>query len=112
MISGHGSKSARKFAAMNLKVCPLCNPVNSNLNVECFVCTWRGEFITDSVTVAQGLSELLDICEQLVSSEMPVAQTSRLPQWICKLKVLATTIHSNAYRYALSYSRSRRLPRS
>lgn len=55
----------RKFAAENLKRCPLCGAVNAKQNAECFLCAWHGEFEYELESVEEGLEELLERCPEL-----------------------------------------------
>ena len=56
----------RRFAAENLKRCPLCGAVNAKQNAECFLCTWSGRFEYQIEAVEEGLEELLQRCPELV----------------------------------------------
>ena len=58
----------RKLAVENLMRCPLCQTVNSRLNMECFVCRWHGEFDHDAHSVQEGLLDLLEHCPEIVNS--------------------------------------------
>lgn len=49
-------------ASKQIKVCPVCESVNSVDQVECFVCSWQGEFIRDEVAVYAALNELILRC--------------------------------------------------
>lgn len=60
-----GSGQPHRLAADNLKRCPLCGALNSELNSECFVCCWHGTFERDPDVVQAGLTELLDRCPEL-----------------------------------------------
>lgn len=55
----------RRFAAENLKRCPLCGAVNSKQNDVCFLCAWSGQFEHEIEAVEEGLEELLERCPEL-----------------------------------------------
>jgi len=57
--------SIERFAADQLKACPVCHTVQSRLSRACFVCDWRGKFITDPEVIEQGLMEMLAHCPEL-----------------------------------------------
>jgi hypothetical protein len=56
----------RKLAVGNLKRCPVCGTVNAKLNGECFVCRWHGTFDHNSLSVEEGLIEVLEQCPELI----------------------------------------------
>lgn len=58
--------SQRRFAPENLKRCPLCGAVNAKQNIECFLCSWSGQFDYEIQAVEEGLEELLERCPELV----------------------------------------------
>lgn len=60
-----GSGQPHRLVADNLKRCPLCGALNSELNTECFVCSWHGTFERDPDVVQAGLAELLNRCPEL-----------------------------------------------
>lgn len=61
----HRFEGHRRFAAENLKRCPLCGAVNARQNDECFLCAWSGQFEYDIEAVEEGLEELLERCPEL-----------------------------------------------
>lgn len=70
--------SLERFAADQLKACPVCHTVQSRLSRACFVCDWGGQFITDPGIIEQGLSEMLASCPEL--HDVVILETRR-PQW-------------------------------
>ncbi|MBN9504291.1 MAG: hypothetical protein BGO01_03900 [Armatimonadetes bacterium 55-13] len=57
----------RRFAAANLKRCPLCGAVNTQQNHQCFACGWHGKFDQDPAIVQEGLNQLMDRCPELTN---------------------------------------------
>lgn len=49
----------------SLKMCPLCDTINSKEVEECFVCGWHGRFKTDRLSVLRGLRSLLSRCPEI-----------------------------------------------
>ena len=49
-----------RLATADLKVCPLCGGLNAFVNLECFVCRWRGDFVHDSDSIEYALVELME----------------------------------------------------
>jgi hypothetical protein len=64
--------------AEHLKVCPLCGAVNQVKSSKCFVCSWHGEFETNSTTVEQSLDELILKCPQLLEALLPEPKPKKL----------------------------------
>lgn len=64
--SGTRSDIHKRFAAGNLKRCPVCAAVNALRNSECFVCRWHGAFDHDPDSVAEALDLLLEECPELI----------------------------------------------
>lgn len=67
-LASHGIgrfEGQRRFAAENLKRCPLCGAVNARQNKECFLCSWSGKFEYELEAVEEGLEELLERCPEL-----------------------------------------------
>lgn len=55
----------------NLKLCPLCDCLNSRSNQSCFVCGWQGKFVHDPKQIRSSLVILLEQCPELASSIRP-----------------------------------------
>ena len=66
--------SNRKVMVQHLKVCPLCDTINSKLNGECFVCRWHGQFVHDPSRVEEGLVEMLDEYPELLDGILHIPQ--------------------------------------
>lgn len=54
-----------KLAVNTLKLCPLCESLNSRSNESCFVCGWRGEFDNDPRHLHTSLVLLIESCPEL-----------------------------------------------
>ena len=78
------AEANRKLAQSNLKVCPLCDSLNSVENTQCCVCTWHGWFIHDPREIERGLRHLLRRCPEF-RAKMPALPreeySSRVPRW-------------------------------
>ncbi len=89
-IDGH-----RRFAAENLKRCPLCGAVNVKDNFSCFLCSWAGQFDYEAEAVEAGLEELLlrcpELADLLVELPAPVGRVqaglTAFWRWITRRKV-------------------------
>lgn len=81
------------FSEKDFKVCDFCSALNPVANTECFVCGWRGKFLTDKDTIRDamksleshygGLSESLFV-EEVVPSIPP--KTNLWSEFIGSLK--------------------------
>lgn len=56
---------SRSHIAERLKVCPVCQTLNSLEALECFVCAWHGRFELESSIVESRLEELVARCPEL-----------------------------------------------
>jgi hypothetical protein len=67
--------------AEQLKVCPVCSAVNQHGSPKCFICSWHGQFETDSVVVEKSLDELILRCPQLLEALLPDPKPQPLSSW-------------------------------
>lgn len=71
--------SIERFAAEQLKACPVCHTVQSRHSRACFVCDWRGKFITEPAVIEQALCEMLAYCPEL--HDVVILETRRPKLW-------------------------------
>ena len=51
----------------SLKRCPLCEAVNAEASVACFVCGWAGEFERDADEIQSSFDDLVARCPQIAA---------------------------------------------
>ena len=77
-------EAKRKLAQASLKMCPVCDALNSTDNKECFACCWHGRFIHDPREIERGLRALLMRCPEFrkATPQIPKdAYTEKVPRW-------------------------------
>lgn len=77
----------RRLAATNLKQCPVCDALNSAQNLECFVCSWHGQFSHDPADIEAALIQLLRRCPEF-RIPVPAAPTFEPTKKVSKWKLL------------------------
>lgn len=56
---------------LQLKVCPVCNSLTRMEAAQCTLCSWSGQFETESSHVAETLGDLLTKCPELFHTLVP-----------------------------------------
>lgn len=67
-MSAKAIRICEREAVESLKVCPVCDAVNSGANLDCYVCSWNGKFNTEPSRIVGSLPRLL-----LTSPELALA---------------------------------------
>lgn len=74
--------NTKKGISKMLKVCPVCETLNSAEQDECFICSWHGKFVEDEGTINDALDELIlrcpSFCDTKVSTRISLRDRLRL----------------------------------
>ena len=65
----------------SLKRCPLCEAVNAEASVACFVCGWAGEFERDAEEIQSSFDDLVARCPQIAALRSKGRKTSALDRF-------------------------------